>query len=440
MTETQTARSASINGQRRNLMAGAIGNAIEFYDFIIYAFLAQYFARHFFPSHDPVTALIATYGGFAAGMLMRPVGGVIIGAIADRIGRKAALQLSVLMIAVPTFLIGLLPTYESIGLWAPVLLVLLRLMQGLSLGGEYPAAVVFLVERAPSRSRGLAGSFSPLGVVLGLMLGSAVCLLVIEQIPAPAMQEWGWRVPFIASLILTLIGALLRNKIAPDSPRLSSQRPAGLTDTLRDHWRPMVAIGVANAVAGVTGFVGFMYAVPWMIGKVGVSSEVAYGVNFVSLILCCLATIAGGRLGDQIGWRRTTIIGAAIALVGAWPAFALFKTGIVPIMMIGSLLLALAQGLFTGPFCASMASLLPREVRTMAMALGYSTSMGIFGGLSPMVTEILVGKLHFIMGPALVIMGSAILSLLALLFMPSWQHTNGSFPEDTPRGVNQIFR
>jgi len=419
-----------VKPQRRNLLAGAVGNAIEFYDFIIYAYLAQYFAAHFFPTQDPVTGLIASYGGFAAGMLMRPIGGILIGAIGDRVGRAMALQVSVVMIAVPTFLIGLLPTYDSVGLWAPILLLLMRLIQGLSLGGEYPAAVVFLVEQSEPKGRGFAGSFSPLGIVLGLLLGSAVCLAVTLHLGETQMREWGWRIPFIASVLLTIVAAVLRRRILLDQPPEKSSQRSLLSQAFRLYWRQMVAIALANAVAGVSGFVGFMYVVPWMIRQAGVSSAMAYGVNFASLTLCLLATLGGGILSDRIGRFRTVLLGAAIAFLGAWPAFLCFKTGVLPLMIVGSLLIALGQGFFTGPFCACMAGLVPRQVRVTVMAIGFSTSMGVFGGLSPMTTEYLVGKLHLAMAPAIMIMGAGIISLLALLLLPTWRNFEESFPED----------
>ena len=415
----------------RNLFAGAIGNAIEFYDFIIYAYLAQFFAAHFFPSHDPVTGLIATYGGFAAGMLMRPIGGMLIGSIGDRIGRQFALQLSVVMISIPTFFIGLLPTYETIGIWAPILLLLMRLIQGLSLGGEYSAAVVFLVERAPVNQRGYAGSFSPLGVVFGMILGSVIIFICLAVLSPAVMGEWGWRVPFIASALLTLFGMFIRKGIAPEDTSLSANPPKSpVIEAFKHHWREMIAMGLANAVAGVMGFVGFMYVVSWMVREAGVNHATALGINFVSLLLCCVFTLAAGKLSDRIGWRRTVIMGASLSLIGAWPAFMLFKSGVLPLMIMGSLVIALAQGLFTGPFCACMAGLVPPRLRVTVIAFGFSASMGIFGGLSPILTEYLAGRLGLSMAPALIIAGSALISLTTLTFHPLWRRYEQRFPED----------
>ncbi len=415
---------------RRNMVAGSIGNAIEFYDFIVYAYLAHYFASQFFPSDDPVTALLATYGGFAAGMLMRPVGGVLIGSIGDKLGRKMALQISVVLISLPTFMIGFLPTYDAIGLWAPILLLLMRLIQGLSVGGEYSAAIVFLVERSPPRERGFFGSFSPLGALFGLLLGSLVTFLFTLSLGDAEMKEWGWRLPFILSIFLTFIGIWLRKKIAPDQVPKANQAKSPIYEAFRHYWRPMLSIGLANTLTGVMSFVGFMYAVPWMIEQGGVSNTLAFIINIISLAICCCMTVLAGLLSDKIGRVNTVTMGALLALTGAWPAFHLFETGSWPLMLLGSLIIGSAHGLFCGPFCASMAGLVPSKVRVTVLAFGYSFSVGIVGGFAPMLTEYLVGRHHIVMAPAIVIMLAASVSFAALLFDTSWRSNGESFPED----------
>ena len=363
-------------------------------------------------------------------MLMRPLGGVLIGSIGDKIGRKMALQISVLMISLPTFVIGFLPTYDSIGLWAPVLLILMRLVQGLSVGGEYSAAIVFLVERASPKERGFFGSFSPLGAMFGLLLGSLVTFIFTLSLGQEIMNEWGWRLPFISSIFLMLFGIWLRTKIASDSISKSDSTKTPVIDAFKMHWRPMLSIGLGNTLTGAMSFVGFMYAVPWMIELGGVHSTLAFSVNIVSLALCCAMTIIGGIIGDKIGRLKTVVIGAFIALLGVWPAFLFFKSGMLPLMLVSSLIIGTAHGLFCGPFCACMASIVPKKVRVTVIAFGYSISVGIVGGLAPMLTEFLVGKLHIAMAPAFVIIAAATVSLLALLFDPAWTKNHERFPED----------
>src|SRR4051812_33435683 len=207
--------------RRRLILAGTAGNIMEWYDFAVYGYFAQVIGRHFFPSHDPVTSLIASFGAFAAGFLMRPLGGVIFGHIGDKIGRKAALTLSVLAMAIPTFLIGVLPDHSQIGAAAAVLLVALRMIQGLSVGGEYTTSVVFLVEGAAPDRRGLAGSWTVFGAVAGILLGSAVGAATTTLLSPEALHSWGWRVPFIVGLFVGLAGLYIRRHI-PDSPAPAS--------------------------------------------------------------------------------------------------------------------------------------------------------------------------------------------------------------------------
>src|SRR5262245_29245000 len=183
---------------RRAIAAGMIGNVLEWYDFAIYGFFAVAIGRHFFPSQDPLAQLLSAFGVFAAGYLMRPLGGILIGHVCDHFGRRAALIASVSAMAIPTFLIGILPGYAAIGVLAPVALTLLRMLQGVALGGEYPSSMVFLVEHAPEGRRGMMGGLAGIGAVGGLLLGSTVGATLAAVLPPDALDTWGWRIPFIA--------------------------------------------------------------------------------------------------------------------------------------------------------------------------------------------------------------------------------------------------
>ena len=414
----------SIKQFKKTIFAGLIGNAIEFYDFIVYAYLASYFALHFFPTHDPVAALIASYGAFATGMVMRPIGGLLLGSIGDRIGRKMAMQLSVALIAIPTVVIGFLPTYQSIGLWAPVLLVLLRMLQGLAVGGEYSSSIVFMIERSPPANRGLIGSFSPMGAFLGLLLGTAVCFVCSVTLGKDAMTEWGWRLPFLLSLVLTVVGIWVRSSLGADTKVLNSDvKHSPIKQVLKFQWREVLAITFATTSTGIVSFVGFMFIVPWSVKQVGISTNVALGINLLSLFLVSLFCILGGHLGDRYGRVRIARLGVLILLLGAWPAFELVKMGSLISIILGGLILAVGQGFCVGPMCAAMASLIPMKVRSTGIGLGYSFSVGIFGGFAPMLTEYLIGRHQLIMAPAIVIAGGALISLVSLSF-PIWQNSS----------------
>jgi MHS family proline/betaine transporter-like MFS transporter len=210
---------------RRVVAAGMIGNVLEWYDFAIYGYFATSIGRHFFPHEDPLAQLLSAFGVFAVGYMMRPVGGVIIGHIGDRFGRRAALTFSVAAMAIPTFLIGLLPSYATLGLFAPIALTLLRMAQGLSVGGEYTSSMVFLVEHAPHGRRGLMGALISCGACGGILLGSAVGATFAATLSPVALEEWGWRIPFLLGLLVGIAGYLLRRHVQETVPTERRKRP-----------------------------------------------------------------------------------------------------------------------------------------------------------------------------------------------------------------------
>ena len=420
----------------RVVLAGAIGNAIEFYDFTVYAFLAGYFAAQFFPSTDPVAGLLASYAALAIGMIMRPVGGLVLGLVGDKLSRRFALQLSVVLIAVPTLIIGLLPTYEQIGILAPILLIALRMIQGLSVGGEYSSSIVYIVENAPPEKRGLWGSFSPMGGFGGLFLGTAVCIVVGNLLGAEAMADWGWRVPFLASIVMTAVGVAVRMSLGAET-RNPGAAPSEslLVRAFRRHWWEMMAIALANTSTGIVTFVGFAYAVPWMVQVAGVSKLHALGINLYGLLAVGILSVVGGLLGDRFGRLRVSILGLCVLVLGAWPGFIALSNPETLTQLMGISVIALGQGLFVGPMCACMVALVPRDVRNTVVSFGYSLPVGVFGGLAPLITEWLFAREGVQMAPALIIMAGALVSLVSILMMARWPYGDPAHAEERPAGV-----
>ena len=352
------------------------------------------------------------------------------GRIGDCIGRKMALQVTVASIAIPTLIIGLLPTYETIGLWAPILLILLRMLQGLAVGGEYTASIVFLIEHSPPKRRGFIGSFSPMGAFGGLLLGTAVCFICLLILGKDQMHEWGWRVPFILSVVLTVIGIYARRSLTESALNLSMRSKSPIKEVFRYHWRAMVSICFANTSTGIVSFIGFMYAVQWMVKEAGVSSNLALLINLAGLAMVALMSLLGGYLGDRVDRVQIARLGAIILLLGAWPAFRLFQSGDVWLMLAGSAILAIGQGFFVGPLSSAMANLLPPQVRVTGISFAYSLSVGLFGGIAPMLTEYLLSRENLLMAPAMVIMAGALVSLLTLLLRSDWRVGNECLPEE----------
>jgi MHS family proline/betaine transporter-like MFS transporter len=248
---------------RRVIAAGMIGNVLEWYDFAVYGYFATAIGRHFFPHEDAVAQLLSAFGVFAIGYVMRPIGGAVIGHIGDRFGRRTALTFSVAAMAIPTFLIGLLPGYATLGLAAPIALPLLRMVQGLSVGGEYTSSMVFLVEHAPDGRRGMMGALASCGATAGILLGSAVGAGFAASMSDAALDAWGWRIPFLLGLAVGIAGYLLRRHVMETVPAERRKR-APIMETLSHHWRIVLGFAGLSAFNAVSFYVGFVYLVSWL--------------------------------------------------------------------------------------------------------------------------------------------------------------------------------
>jgi MFS transporter, MHS family, proline/betaine transporter len=284
----------------RVIAAGMIGNVLEWYDFAVYGYFATAIGHQFFPQQDGVAQLLSAFGVFALGYLMRPLGGALIGHIGDHFGRRAALTFSVTAMAIPTFLIGLLPGYATLGLLAPVALTLLRMMQGLSVGGEYTSSMVFMVEHAPDGRRGLMGALTSCGAGGGTLLGSAVGAGFAASMSEAALESWGWRIPFLLGLVVGIAGYFLRRHVLETMPAERRKR-APIVETLHDHWRTVLGFSGLSMFNAVAFYVGFVYLVSWLQLADGIAPARALEINSLSMTAILPITIATGLLSDRFG-------------------------------------------------------------------------------------------------------------------------------------------
>ncbi len=404
---------AAVN-TKRIIAAGAIGNVLEWYDFAVYGYFAAAIGRAFFPSEDKVAQVLAAFGIFAVGFLMRPVGGALIGYIGDRLGRRAALTFSVAAMAIPTFLVGVLPGYQTLGLAAPILLTLLRMIQGLSVGGEYTTSIVFMVEHAKPGSRGLIGAMGCCGAVGGILAGSATGAALASVMSEATLESWGWRIPFMLGLVVGLAGFFLRRGIHEEA-RVSRAVASSFLTTLRDH-RPLLLRLAALSVFNSVGFyLMFVYIVSWLQLVDGIAPARALGINTISMALLLPLMLATAWLSDRVG-RRPVLMGAtALAFVAAWPLFWLMHSADPAVVLLGQLGFVLSVGTFVGCQPALMVETVPTEVRCTVIALGYNVTLGVVGGLSPLVATWLVERTANDYSPAFMIMAAAAISFLALL-------------------------
>ena len=387
-----------------------IGNTLEWYDFAIYGYFAAQIGRQFFPHEDAVAQLLSAFGVFAVGYLMRPIGGVIVGHIGDTLGRRAALTFSVSAMAIPTFLIGLLPGYQTIGVLAPVGLTLLRVVQGLSVGGEYTGSMVFLVEHAPDGQRGLMGALGASGATVGMLLGSAVGAAFAASMSTAALDAWGWRIPFLLGLVVGVAGYILRRYVL-ETGVVEKRTRAPIVETIHDHWRVVAGFAGLSVYSAVTFYIGFVYLVSWLQTADGIPPSRSLDINSFSMAVSLPVLIAAGWLSDRIGRKPLMFLTSIGGVIGALPLFWLLNHPSEMLAQLGQLGLVLLTGVYYGSLPAILVEAAPPTVRCTAVALGYNLCMGLFGGLSPLVATWLVERTGDEIAPAFLIMAAAAVSL-----------------------------
>jgi MFS transporter, MHS family, proline/betaine transporter len=385
--------------------------------------LAPFIAVHFFPSADPLAGLINSYAVFAFGFLARPLGGLIFGLIGDRLGRRQALVFSVALMAVPTFLMGLLPTYQSVGILAPILLIVLRLVQGISAGGEFSGSIIFLVEQAPDHRRGLYGSIANFGAMIGGLLGAACGWLMAELLSPEAMLEWGWRVPFLTGILVGLFGLWARFGVS-DTPIFAElaaiegleRRP--LRTALRREWWNMVVAGGLNWIASVGYYVVFVWFIGNMSEIIGLSYETAFAIGTFGLVAGLLATLAMGHLSDIVGHKRMLVAGSTATVILSVPLLMLAATGTLAAVTLAQLGLAILAAVFLGTLPAVYVSLHGPAVRSTALSVSYNTALALFGGTAPLIATLLVKATGWSAAPGLYLVLTALVCLALVRFVP----------------------
>jgi MFS transporter, MHS family, proline/betaine transporter len=403
---------------RRGVIAGFVGNVLEWYDFALFGFFAQQIGTHFFPAGDPTASLLAAFGTFAAGFLMRPVGGALFGWVGDRFGRKQALMWSVLAMAIPSFCIGVLPGAATIGLAAPVLLLLFRLLQGMAVGGEYMASAVFLVEGSPPGRRGWMGSWGPLGAFAGTLLGSAAGAIVNASMSPEAVLAYGWRIPFIVGIAVGLGGLAIRRHYVERVPHQPpSKSPLG--EAFRSHWRTMLHLVSLTAALSVGFYTTFVYAATWLSQVVGVPARTALGVNTLAMGFALLVIPAAGVASDRLGRRTVLVVAAGALALLAYPLMSLMARGQMGGIIAGEIGLAVLVGVISGAMPATMAELAPWRVRCTVLSVAYNIGMALLGGTTPLVAAWLVARTGVKLAPAWYLGAAATLTFVGSLLLPA---------------------
>lgn len=415
---------------RKAITAAALGNAMEWFDFGVYGFVAYVLGKVFFPEASPSVQMIAALATFSVPFLIRPLGGLFFGRLGDKYGRQKVLAATIVIMSLSTFAIGLIPSYDSIGIWAPILLLLAKMAQGFSVGGEYTVASIFVAEYAPDRKRGFLGSWLDFGSIAGFVLGAGVVVLISAVIGEEAFQSWGWRLPFFLALPLGMIGLYLRHALEEtpafqqhveqleqgDREGLAGGPKVSFKEVATKHWRSlMTCVGVV-VVTNVTYYMLLTYMPSYLSHNLHYSEN--HGVLIIIAIMVGMLFVQPmiGFVSDKIGRKPFILFGSIALFFLAIPAFMLINSGKLGLIFSGLLIIAVVLNFFIGVMASTLPAMFPTHIRYSALASAFNISI-LIAGLTPTAMAWLVETTNNLYMPAYYLMVFAVLGLFTALTM-----------------------
>lgn len=413
---------------KKAITAAALGNAMEWFDFGVYGFVAYALGQIFFPGATPGVQVIAALATFSVPFLVRPLGGIFFGALGDKYGRQKILAITIIIMAISTFCIGLIPSYDSIGIWAPILLLLAKLAQGFSVGGEYSGAAIFVAEYSPDKKRGFMGSWLDFGSIAGFVLGAGVVVVLSSVLGEQRFMAWGWRLPFFLALPLGVIGLYLRHALeetpafqkhsenlqqhsAADAPQ-----PVSFAEIARGHWRSLLSCVGLVIATNVTYYMLLTYMPSYLSHNLHYPED--HGILIIIVVMLGMLFVQPviGLLSDRFG-RRPFVIGGSIGLLLlAVPSFMLITSGSLVLIFAGLLVLAVLLNAFTGVMASSLPAMFPTKIRYSALAIAFNISV-LIAGLTPTLSAWLVEVTQNLYMPAYYLMAIAVVGLITGILM-----------------------
>jgi len=410
---------------------------VEWFDYAIYSYLVMSIGLNFFPDADPAAQTMLVFAGIAIPFVLRPFGGVLLGPLGDKFGRRRVLAVTILMMSGCTFLIGLIPSYNTIGIAAPILLLLARLIQGFSTGGEYGGAATFIAEYAPDRKRGFYGSFLEFGTLTGYVLGAGIATTVQLSLSDEALNSWGWSIPFLIAGPLGLIGFYLRNRLE-DTPAFRSCERAGETtqapfsEVVRTYWPQIINLIGFVILLNVADYTLLTYMPTYLTQVLEISDTEAL-IVIIGVMLGMMVVIAPvGALSDRVGRKPLLLASAVGFLVLAYPAIALVSMRDPLPVTAGMVILAVLLVLMLGTIDSALPAMFPTRNRYGGFSIGYSVSTALFGGTAPLVITALIDRTGNTAVPAFYLMGAAAVAIIPILLMPETARISISHPTKIP--------
>ena len=411
---------------RRAVAAAAVGNITEWFDFGVFAYMASTIGKVFYPSSSPTAQLLATFGTFAAAFLVRPLGGLFFGPLGDRIGRTRVLAATMIMMAVGTFCIGIIPSYASIGVAAPILLLLARLIQGFSTGGEYGGAMTFIAEYAPDKRRGFLGSWLEFGTLVGYIMGALIVTVLGATLSQSDLLSWGWRIPFLVAGPLGLVGMYLRLKLeeTPAFAKLAELHEGnadkGTKDEFRSifvrHWPAMLLCAGLVLVFNVTNYMLTSYMPTYLSDGLPprIGETESYLLQIAVMVVMLVAITFIGRLSDRVGRRPVVLTGCLALVVLSVPSILLIQQNTTVTVFAGLMIMGFMLVVFSATMPATLPALFPTGVRQGALSISFNISVSLFGGTVASVMTALIATTADLMWPAYYLMGAGVIGGVAV--------------------------
>jgi MHS family proline/betaine transporter-like MFS transporter len=416
------------SAMRRDTLATAIGNFMEWYDFGVYGYIATTIAQVFYPGNSvSAVHLIATFSTLAAAYVVRPLGGFVLGPLGDRIGRKRVLVITILLMAVGTTMTGLLPGYSTIGIWAPILLLVARVFQGLSTGGEFVGAMTYLVERAPDHKRGMMVGFLPLGNLVGFVVAGGLVTALQAWLPSHDMLAWGWRIPLLLGAPVGVLALYLRLRIeeSPFYKQAGSDADTPIDRgwqqfrrTVLEQWRPMVICAAIVVASQIPDFMLTGYLPTYLKTVVHVGNTASLVIIVATLAILMAAVVFVAALSDRIGVKPIMWTGCGLLVLASVPAFLLMRFGGILLVFFGVLLVGLMELCFDSTTPSALPALFPTRVRNGALAISYNIALSTVGGTTPVIAQALITGTGSAMVPAYMLIFAGLVGMVALRFMP----------------------
>ena len=411
----------------RAVTAASIGNFVEWYDFAIYGYLAVYIGQQFFPSENETTSLLASFAAFGTAFIFRPLGGFVLGPLADRIGRQKVLVLVIGLMSGTTFLIGVLPTYEIIGVLAPILLVLARCVQGFSAGGEFGGGAAFMAEYSKPKSRGFTTSFLEFSIQLAYLVGTSLILVLTLNLTDDGMADWGWRIPFIISGLIGVIGFYIRSKLehTPVFQQIDEQgktADAPMRDVFQTQKKPMLQLAGLTFIQWIGLYIVFIYTPTYLTEQIGHTSLEASVSTLCSLLVAAILIPLLGHVSDRVGRKPVLFISACLSAVASYPLFLLVTSESIAVVILGHVLVGVPVAGFLSTTIAALTELFPTRLRVAAFSMSYGVMGAVLGGTTPFIVTALLASTGNLMIPAIMLVIGGVVSAVTVLSIKETAH------------------